>query len=104
MNSEQFATWMEKFMIQHRELDRVIDVLYDEIGVDIINFIDNIGFETYAINAMELALGDNEHWLTYFVYECEGDFDKFNENADVEDASPNIHTYEELYDFIMGRD
>lgn len=103
MVSTQFASWMEKFVEQHKELNRVIDVLYTEIGLDMVNFIDNIGFEAYAIEAMELALNDNEQWLSYFVYGCECDFDRFNNQVEVDEKNVDIHTYEELYDFIVGR-
>ena len=104
MNSTQFVNWMERFVEQHKELERVIDVLYTEIGLDMVDFIDNIGFETYAINAMELALNDDEHWLTYFVWECECDFDRFNNQVEVNEKNVDIHTYEDLYFFIVGRE
>lgn len=103
MNSTQFVNWMERFIEQHKELDRVLDTFYNEIGIDLINFVDEVGFESFAVSAMEIGLNDNEQWLTYFVYECECDFDRFNNQVEVDEKNVNIHTYEDLYFFIVGR-
>lgn len=101
MVSTQFVSWMEKFMAQHKETDRILDIFYDEVGIDLINFSAEVGFESLAVSAMETGLNDNEHWLTYFIYDCNCNFNTFNNNVLVDGI--DIHTYEELYFFIVGR-
>lgn len=103
MVSTQFVSWMERFVEQHKGLDRVLDIFYNEIGIDLINFVDEVGFEGLAVSAMEIGLNDNEHWLTYFIYDCNCNFDTFNNNIEIEGVNADIHTYEELYFFIVGR-
>lgn len=103
MVSTQFVSWMEKFVEQHKELDRVLDIFYNEVGVDLINVVEKVGFESFAVNAMEIGLNDNEHWLTYFICDCNCNFDTFNNNVEIDGANVDVHSYEDLYFFIVGR-
>lgn len=98
MVSTQFVNWMERFVEQYKKVNHAIDIFYDEVGIDLINFIGEIGFESSAVSAMEIGLNDNEHWLTYFIYDCNCSFDTFNNNVLIDGV--DIHTYEELYFFI----
>lgn len=101
MVSTQFVSWMERFVEQYKATDYILDIFYNEVGIDLINFVDEVGFESLAVSAMEIGLNDNEHWLTYFIYDCNCNFDTFNNNVEIEGANTDIHTYEELYFFIV---
>lgn len=44
-------------------------------------------------------LGDD---FSYYFYECDGDFAKFNDGVcSMEGKHPNVHSLEDLYDFTM---
>lgn len=106
MTLNQFVEWMEDFVERREEVIRKLDVLYNEAFLDLVEWYGNVCYDTLAVRAMRLALNDETELLSYFIYDCNCDFEKFNDSVDCKGAdgteSPDVWSYEDLYFLITG--
>lgn len=60
------------------------------------------GFSPLSNAVLEaIAIFDPDDWFQYFVYDCDGSFDKFNSKVENPNGThPDIASLEDLYDFI----
>lgn len=92
---------MDKFINKRKEADRVLNVFYNEAGVDFINMFGSISFEDIAALAIRASIEDTDDILDVFLWEADCDIDKFNRIITINDKSPNIKDYGDLYDLIL---
>ena len=94
---------MEAFVARRKEVVEKLKILYCEAFLDLIEWYGSVCYDMFAVKAMEIALNDENQWLSYFIYECDCIFERFNEGVFLgEESHPDIKTYEELYFFITG--
>lgn len=57
--------------------------------------------ETYLIEVLEDMFGDNDHWISYWIFECDcGKRDYAKKIISAEKEEIDISTPEKLYDFL----
>ena len=103
ITKSDFVKIMEKFIDKRKESDRVLNVFYDEAGVDFVNMFGSISFEDIAALAIRTAIEDTDDILDTFLWEADCDIDKFNSIVSINGKSPNIKCYGDLYDFIIKK-
>lgn len=81
------------------ELDNTTRALADKYSIE----KDFLGIPYFGGNLFNVVLdllGDD---FSYWFYDCEKSFDKFNENVTFSDGShPDIHSLEDLWKFSKG--
>jgi CBS domain-containing protein len=77
-----------------------MEKLYDLFGFGAYELFDNNTYEVLFVNTVSDAINDKAGWLPYFVWECECDFNEFNERVTVSNEHPNIKNFKDLYEFI----
>ena len=66
------------------------------LGTD---FVGNDYFDGPLTAVIENVLGDD---FCYWCYDCNKDFEEFNKKTTLQDGShPNVHSLEELYEFVQ---
>lgn len=56
-------------------------------------------------NAIVTVLDGKYEDFSYFVFDCDGDFEKYNQGVTLKDEThPNVHSLEDLYDFIVSQE
>lgn len=103
ISKNDFITIMDKFISKRREADRVLDVFYNEAGVDFINMFGSISFEDIAALAIRAAVDDTDDIIDTFLWEADCNIDKFNKIMTINGKSPNIKDYGDLYDLMIKR-
>lgn len=100
MDKHIFVNAMEGYIDQRKKAVETIEKLYDLFGFGAYELFDNNTYEVLFINTVSDAIGDKAGWLSYFVWECECDFNEFNERVTVSNEHPNIKDFKDLYEFI----
>ena len=103
MDKHIFVNAMKGYIDQRKKTDETMEKLYDLFGFGAYELFDNNTYEVLFINTVSDAIDDKAEWLSYFVWECECDFDKFNDNITVDSKHPNVKDFSDLYDFIVKK-
>ena len=100
MDKYIFVNAMKGYIDQRKKTDETMEKLYDLFGFGAYELFDNNTYEVLFVNTVSDAIGDKAGWLPYFVWECECDFNVFNERVTVSNEHPNIKDFKDLYEFI----
>lgn len=103
MDKYVFKNAMQEFIHNRKKADETMDKLYDLFGFGVYELFDEISYETLFIHTVSEAIDDKSDWLAYFVWECECDFDRFNDNITVGSEHPIVKDFGDLYDFITKK-
>ena len=101
ISKEQFVVLAEAYIRQERYEDEVQDRTKDIAkkhgqGTEFLGV--SVGTDIIMGAVLDL-LGDD---FSYYFYECDGDFAKFNDGVcSMEGKHPNVQSLEDLYDFTM---
>lgn len=97
---EWFLKEMNSFLLKKKENDEFIDKVYDLFGAQMADVIGQHQYETDVIYLIQDIIGDTNGWIEYFVYECDGNFEEFNEKVEIDGISTDVTCLSDLYDFI----
>ena len=103
MDKYVFKNAMKGYIEQRKKTNETIEKLYDLFGFGAYELFDNNTYEVLFINTVSDAINDKAEWLPYFVWECECDFNEFNDRITVGNKHPNVKDFGDLYDFITQK-
>ena len=103
MDKYVFKNAMQEFVLNKEKANETMDKLYDLFGFGVYDLFDEISYETLFIHTISEAIDDKSDWLAYFVWECECDFNEFNDRITVGNEHPNVKDFDDLYDFITQK-
>lgn len=94
-----FEVYMNSILAQFNKLDTAINT-FAAIGIEAIDALCDIGNISLPVSMLADMIGDKNDDLAYFFFECDADFDKFNENILVGTEHPDVHNLKSLYYYI----
>lgn len=101
ISKEQYVHLAEAYIQQEKYEDELRNTIkltakkYGQRG----DFLGLCSGDGIIMEAVLDLLGDD---FSYYFYECDGDFAKFNDGVcSMEGKHPNVHSLEDLYDFTM---
>ena len=90
---------MSAFHDKMKENDKYYDTL-EALGL--MDVVEQTLEHSYAALLIE-SLGDNDkeiEWLNYLIYECDFDFNIFNENVYINNSNLSIRSFADFYEWI----
>ena len=99
MDKFKFCSLMSNFHDKMKENDKYYDTL-EALGL--MDIVEQTLEHSYASLLIE-ALSENskeQEWINYLVYECDFDFEIFNEKVYINNSNLAIKSFAEFYDFI----
>ena len=104
LTKEQFVKLGEAYLKDSNYLNKIDSFMFNtarEYGIETDFLGESYSQGSNLFRAVYDILQDKDDWFGYFICECEQDWDKFNTNIELKDGThPNVHSLEELYDFI----
>ena len=100
MTRTNFIEFMNEFLFLHGRNENWYDQIEDLFGISMVDELISHSYENFIIKSIERELKTDD--ISYLIYECNWDWDKFNSNTSINGEHPNIHDFGELYDWMCG--
>lgn len=113
MNAAIFSTVMENFKARFIAVEKKLDQIYKVLGIDMIEVLEYISFETTLVETIALAINAEKaneimDELLYLIYDCNFDFSTYADNVtfeiEGEEKHPIISNWEDFYNFITDEE
>lgn len=100
MTRTNFIDFMNEFSFLHGRNENWYDQAESLFGTTMVDELISHSYESFIVKALDREFGSED--ISYLIYECNWDFDKFNERVSVNGEHPNIKDFGDFYDWLVG--